>query len=129
MEFNLIAVPSELPGGLASNRSGHFGHCELFTLVSTRGGRAGEVSLLANPPHGAGGCLAPIGLLRERQVDAIVVGGVGKRPLQAMGEAGIAVLFAPMNEYPTVGAAVEGVLQAKLPRMALQQACTGHDCH
>jgi predicted Fe-Mo cluster-binding NifX family protein len=129
MEFKLIAVPSESPGGLASSRSGHFGHCELFTLVRVREGQPGEVELLANPPHAAGGCLAPIALLQERQVEAIVVGGVGKRPLQALGEAGIAVLFAPLAEYPTVGAAVEGVLRSGLPRMAPQQACTGHDCH
>lgn len=129
MDVKLIAVPSEPPGGLASSRSAHFGHCDLFTVVSVRDGLPGEVTLLANPPHGAGGCLAPIGVLREQKVEAIVVGGMGKRPLQALGEAGIAVFFAPLAEYLTVGAAVEGVLRAELPRMAAQQACTGHDCH
>jgi predicted Fe-Mo cluster-binding NifX family protein len=129
MNFKLIAIPSEPPGGLACDRSAHFGHCDLFTIVSVRDGQPGEVVLLPNPPHGAGGCLAPIALLRERKVDAIVVGGVGKRPLQALQNSGIAVFFATMAEYPTVAAVVEGLLQADLPRMAPQQVCTGHDCH
>jgi predicted Fe-Mo cluster-binding NifX family protein len=129
MEFKLIAVPSEAPGGLASSRSAHFGHCDLFTIVAVSEGRPGESDLLANPPHAAGGCLAPIGLLRERGVEAIVVGGLGRRPLQALEEAGIAVFFAPLTEYPTVGIAVEEVLGNGLPRMAPQQTCAGHNCH
>ena len=34
----LIAVPSERPGGLDSPLGAHFGHCDLYTLVSVEQG-------------------------------------------------------------------------------------------
>jgi predicted Fe-Mo cluster-binding NifX family protein len=30
---SIVAVPSELPGGLDAGVNAHFGHCEVYTLV------------------------------------------------------------------------------------------------
>ena len=63
MPRNTIAVPSMNPGGLESARSGHFGHCDVFTLVHVENGEIQEISLLENPPHVQGGCFAPVNIL------------------------------------------------------------------
>jgi predicted Fe-Mo cluster-binding NifX family protein len=86
-----VAVPSEYPGGLAAQRSGHFGRADCFTIVEIDGGRLGEVTVLQNMPHTEGGCMAPVMLLAQQKVDAIVVGGIGGRPLAGFKQVGIAV--------------------------------------
>ncbi|MCW5199955.1 dinitrogenase iron-molybdenum cofactor biosynthesis protein, partial [Desulfobulbus sp. F1] len=93
----MVAVPSDNPGGLAANISGHFGHCDLFTLINIQEGKVASVDTVNNVAHSAGGCLAPVNLLRDKGVGAIVVGGMGARPMQAFAEAGIAVYYADHN--------------------------------
>ena len=68
-----IAIPSELPGGLDAQRAGHFGRCACFTLVDVDGGEVRDVEVLQNAPHTEGGCMAPVLVLAEHNVDAIVV--------------------------------------------------------
>jgi predicted Fe-Mo cluster-binding NifX family protein len=86
-----VAVPSELPGGLAAQRSGHFGRAECFTVVEILGRQVGQVSVLQNMPHTEGGCMAPVMLLSQQGVNAIVVDGIGGRPLMGFNQVGIAV--------------------------------------
>jgi len=124
-----IAVPSNAPGGLEGQRSEHFGHCDLFTIVTLQGDAVLAVESLSPPPHGPGGCLAPIALLKERQIDAIVVSGMGKRPLAGFQEAGIEVFWAPKESPTTVSAVIAGMLEKRFQAMAPVQACTGHNCH
>lgn len=130
MSNQRIAIPADNPGGLGGQRSSHFGHCEQFTLVDLVDGKINMVETLANLGHEAGGCLRPVALLRERQVGAIIVGGIGKRPLAGFQEAGIAVYWATLTEYPGVQEVVEALLRAELPLMAPAQVCTGGgNCH
>lgn len=128
MTTRKIAVPSNAPGGLTGERSEHFGHCDLFTIVTLQGREIVAVETLTPPPHAAGGCLAPIGLLREEQVDAIVVSGMGKRPLAGFQEAGIEVFWAPQENSTSVSAVIAGLLANSFQLMAPVQACTGHNC-
>jgi len=125
----LLAVPSEAPGGLDSPRSGHFGHCPFFTLLSLEKGEVVATEVLENKPHQAGGCLAPIGVLQEKGVGGIVVGGIGKRPLLGMQEAGITVLRATVDDCPTVKAALAKMLAGEIEVMRPELACSGHNCH
>ena len=87
-----IAIPSELPGGLDAQRAGHFGRCACFTLVDVADGEVKEVEILQNAPHVEGGCMAPVLVLAEHNVNAIVVQGIGGRPLMGFNQVGIAVL-------------------------------------
>ena len=128
MTSRKIAVPSNSPGGLTGERSEHFGHCDLFTIVTLQGKEIVAVETITPPPHAAGGCLAPIGLLRDMQVSAIVVSGMGKRPLASFQEAGIEVFWAPQESSATVSAVIDGVLENHFQVMAPVQACTGHNC-
>ncbi len=125
-----IAVPTDNPGGMAASRSDHFGHCDLFTVINLQDGKIAGVDTINNIEHGAGGCLVPVKLLKDNNVDALVVGGMGMRPLQGFSEVGIEVYFAARDEYQNVLTVIDGFLQNKLPVMHPQQACKGGDsCH
>ena len=62
---------------LESERAGHFGHCDCFTVVEIADGEITGTSEVANPPHEEGGCMRPVGLLAKAGVDAIVAAGMG----------------------------------------------------
>ena len=128
MTTQKIAVPSNFPGGLEGGRSEHFGHCDLFTIVTMEGKEIVNVETLTPPPHGAGGCLAPIAVLQEQAINAIVVSGMGKRPLAGFQEVGIQVFWAPKESSDTVNAVITGLQEDRFQVMAPVQACTGHNC-
>ena len=115
-----IAVPSELPGGLEARRSGHFGRCACFTLVDMEDGAVGQVQVLSNAPHTEGGCMAPVVVLAEHMVDALVVDGIGGRPLMGFNQVGIAVHAGVGADVRT---AVEAYAQGGLPVVGFEGAC------
>lgn len=119
-----LAVPTMGKGGLEAERSGHFGHCDCFTLINIVEGELKDVSVLDNPPHEEGGCLRPVGLLSEQGVDAIVAAGMGGRPLMGFNQAGITVYFE--NQTPNVGQVAALVAEGKTPIMSVDQACNHH---
>ncbi len=123
----LIAVPSDAPGGLDALVSDHFGHSDLFTLVQVDGEQLGEVTIVANLEHGEGGCLAPVMMLKEKGASALVVGGIGGRPLAGFGEVGIAVYH--KGEAATVRQAVLGVIAGSCEELSAEQVCGGHGGH
>ncbi len=115
-----VAVPCETPGGLEARRSGHFGRCDCFTMVDVVDGKVGEVEILHNAPHTEGGCMAPVILLAEHKVDAIVVDGIGGRPLMGFNQVGIAVHAGVGGDVQT---AVHAFIQGALPVVGLEGAC------
>jgi len=118
-----IAVPSELPGGLDAERAGHFGRCACFTLVDLTAGEVGEVEVLQNAPHTEGGCMTPVLVLAENNVDAIVVQGIGGRPLMGFNQVGIAVL---QGVGMQVRESVDALLDGGLPQFTAEHACGHH---
>ena len=109
----LLAVPSLEQGGLEGERSGHFGQCDSFTLVEIREGAVGSVRVLENPPHEHGGCLRPVEILSANGVTALVVAGIGGRPLAGFAQAGIDVYFDDVR--PGIGEVVEAVAAGTVP--------------
>jgi predicted Fe-Mo cluster-binding NifX family protein len=122
---NLVAVPSEAPGGLDAPRSEHFGHCDCFTLVDVNDGVMGDVAVVANREHG-GNCIAPIHLLVTQGVATILVHGIGMRPLIGFRQSGIEVLRV---EGETVRACLERFTEGRVERFADQHACGGGHGH
>ena len=118
-----IAVPSELPGGLDASRAGHFGRCACFTLVDVAGGEITEVRVIENAPHGQGGCMSPVLLLAEHNVDAVVVNGIGGRPLMGFGQVGILVLA---GRGVDVGSTTDAYLAGDLTAVGLEGTCRHH---
>jgi predicted Fe-Mo cluster-binding NifX family protein len=115
-----VAIPSESPGGLTARRSGHFGRCECFTMVDIVDGRVGDVEVLTNAPHTEGGCMAPVLVLAEHNVDAIVVDGIGGRPLMGFNQVGIAVHAGVGEDVQTT---VHAFIQGGLPVVGFEGAC------
>ena len=126
-----IAIPTNNPGGLEAARSEHFGHCDVFTLVEVDGeNKVSSVETLPVPEHGAGGCMMPVQTLADAGVHAIVVGGIGARPMQGFAEKGIDVYWADRNSIPMASDVVEKFSAGQLPKMNVDQACSGgSNCH
>ena len=124
MDKYIVAVPSAAPGGLESETSGHFGHCDVFTLVTIEDGKIGEVALQPNIPHEQGGCLAPVNMLAQRNVRALIAGGMGMRPLMGFNSAGIEVFY--NNGIDRVDELVGAFVRGQLPRFSVDNACGGH---
>jgi predicted Fe-Mo cluster-binding NifX family protein len=115
-----VAVPSEFPGGLGAARSGHFGRADCFTIVQVDGDQVGEVTVLQNMPHSEGGCMAPVMMLAQHGVDAIVVDGIGGRPLAGFNQVGIAV---HAGSGPTVEHSVRAFALDLLPAVDPGNVC------
>lgn len=124
-----VAIPTNKPGGMNAARSEHFGHCDVFTVVDLEAEQAAGIEIFKNVPHGQGGCMGPVTLLKNAGVEAIVVGGIGARPMQGFSEAGITVYFADHQAIPDVSAAIEQLADGGLPVMRPAQVCKGSgDC-
>ena len=116
-----IAIPSMGAGGLDAERSGHFGHCDCFTVVDVEDGQIASVDTIANPPHEEGGCMRPVGLLADAGIDAIVAAGMGMRPMMGFAQAGVTVLYE--GETASVGEVAKMAAAGSLPAMGEDQAC------
>jgi predicted Fe-Mo cluster-binding NifX family protein len=115
-----VAIPSELPGGLSAARSGHFGRCECFTVVDLVDGEIAGVATLTNAEHVEGGCMTPVIALAHHGVQAVVVDGIGGRPLQGCQQIGIAV-YAGVGD--DVASAVHGFAAGRLPLVDFDGVC------
>ena len=119
----IVAVPSESPGGLNAGLGAHFGHCDLYTLVTLDDGKVSAVNVIPNVPHEQGGCMAPVSHLAQNRVRVLLAGGMGMRPLMGFNQVGIHVLYG--NGAQTVGEAVDALLQGKLPQFSTDFTCGG----
>lgn len=119
-----LAIPSDGEGGLDGQRAGHFGHCDVFTLVDIEDGKIQAVTTLANKEHIQGGCMVPVKLLADADVNRIVVGGIGMRPLMGFKQMGIEVYHD--GERRDIRPVVVDMAADKLPKIMDDQVCGGH---
>jgi len=120
MKNGRIAIPSVNNGGLDGQRSGHFGHCDVFTIVDVEDGEIKEVSTIPNQEHVQGGCMVPVNFLAGHNVNALIVGGIGMRPLMGFRQVGIDVYHDAVR--PPV---VEDLIAGRLPMITDDQVCGG----
>ena len=123
IENGRIAVPSNGEGGMNGTRAGHFGHCDVFTLIDVEDGRINDVSILKNKEHVQGGCMVHVNLLSENRVNALVVGGIGMRPLMGFRQAGILVYHD--DRRADIKPVVEDLIAGKLTEIRNDQVCGG----
>ncbi len=119
----IVAVPSSHPGGLDAPLGAHFGHCDLYTLVTLEDKTIQSVQVIPNVPHQQGGCMAPVTYLADQGAKALIAGGMGLRPLMGFNQVGIAVFFG--GEAQSVGAAVTAFMEDKLPEFRQEHTCGG----
>ncbi len=123
MNKGRIAIPSVGAGGLDGQRSGHFGHCDVFTMVDVEDGQIKNVSTVPNQEHVQGGCMVPVNLLASHKATALIVGGIGMRPLAGFRQVGIDVYHdAARAEIRPV---VEDLIAGNLPIIQDDQVCGG----
>lgn len=123
----IIAIPSANPGGLDAPLGAHFGHCDLYTLVTAENGEVSKVNVIPNVPHQQGGCMAPVQHLSANGVTQLIAGGMGLRPLMGFNQVGIQVFFG--GGAQTVGEAVQAMLAGKLPEFKQEHTCGGGGGH
>lgn len=128
MKNGRVAVPSDKGGGLKCLRSEHFGHCDSYTLVDLENGQITNNTVIENIGHEHGDCLVPVNLLAQNQVDAIIVAGIGRRPLAGFNEVNIDVYIDRVNPY--VNKSVKELANDRLSKMTLDETCGGGgNCH
>ncbi|MFH0811072.1 MAG: NifB/NifX family molybdenum-iron cluster-binding protein [Pseudomonadota bacterium] len=115
-----VAVPSSLPGGLDAAMSGHFGHCEAFTIITLEDAAITGVEISENGQHES--CGAPVRHLAEVGVEALIVGGIGMRPLDMLRGQGIGVF---VSRAATVREAVRAFTRGDLPKFDDSLVCGG----
>lgn len=118
-----IAVPSNGNGGLKGIRSEHFGHCDVFTLIDVENGIVKKESVLNYDGHGHGGCMVPVNLLAKNEVKAVVVSGIGRRPLAGFNNVGIDVYIETIS--PNVITVINKFILNNLEKMSIDEACSG----
>lgn len=123
----IIAIPSQQPGGLDAGLGAHFGHCDMYTLVTVDDGKVADVKVIPNVPHQQGGCMAPVQHLAGNGVKQLIAGGMGLRPLMGFNQVGIEVYFG--GDAQTVGQAVEAMLAGRLPQFRQEHTCGGGAGH
>ncbi len=123
MKNGRIAVPSNGAGGLDGTRSGHFGHCDVFTFIDVVDGEIKEVTTLQNEEHVQGGCMVPVNLLSSHKVNVLVVGGIGMRPLMGFKQVGIDVYHDA--ERAEIRPVVEDLIAGKLKEIQNDEVCGG----
>lgn len=121
MNSLVVAVPSCNPGGMDAEVSGHFGHCDVYTVVEIMDGKVTDSKVIPSLPHGD--CLAPISFLADKGVQALISGGMGMRPLAGFQQSGINVYYGQEKSY--VKDAVEAFIAGELPAFPAARACGG----
>jgi len=123
MKNGRIAIPSNGQGGLGGTRSGHFGHCDVFTFIDGENGEIKEVSILQNQEHAQGGCMVPVNLLSDNRVTALIVGGIGMRPLMGFKQVGIDVYHD--DQRAEIEPVVRDLIAGNLTEITNDQVCGG----
>ncbi|AOY58539.1 MULTISPECIES: NifB/NifX family molybdenum-iron cluster-binding protein [Desulfococcus] len=123
MREGRIAIPSLNNGGIDGKRAGHFGHCDVFTLIDVVDGKIQSVSTIPNEEHVQGGCMVPVNLLARNKVNALIVGGIGMRPLMGFRQMGIDVYYDA--ERIDIQPVVADLIAGTLPMIDETQVCGG----
>ena len=110
--------------GMDSDVCAHFGSCEYFTIVEIEGkGIAGVQSVGNGSEDGQHNCAAPAMLLNAHKVQAVLVSGIGGRPLMSLAEKGIKVYAGAVGK---VSDAVQDYSDGMLQELSTRGTC---DCH
>lgn len=132
IEKNLPVEKSEESGSIviavatdeAGNVSGHFGHCEKFTIYSLDNGSL--ISRVTVKPEG-GGHEAMAGFLKDRGVNVAICGGIGGPAMQMLMEAGILVVPGMQGDVDVAAAAfLDGGAETSYDSNCDHSGCPGH---
>jgi predicted Fe-Mo cluster-binding NifX family protein len=116
-----ICIPTQEDKGLAGIAYGHFGSAQYFIIHDTE---SGETKSLSNGnQHHAHGACNPMAALDGANVEAVIVGGIGRRAVMGLNEQGIKVY---LSIDGTAQDNVDALKQGKLDELTADNACGGH---
>ena len=107
--------------GVNSTIYGHFGSAPLFVMVDVESDKMTAVDN-SDKEHIHGAC-NPIKAIGGRDIDAVVVGGIGAGAIRGLNAQGIKVYRAMAR---TVKENLDLLVGGKLPEMTMMHACGGH---
>jgi predicted Fe-Mo cluster-binding NifX family protein len=116
-----ICIPVEADLGLDSRVCAHFGSAPCFLIVDSATGEC-RATANGNQHHGHGRCL-PLASLQGENIDAVVVGGIGRGALGKLMAANINVYCA---DDVTAKDALVALCAGSLPLVAPHMACAQH---
>jgi len=119
-----ICIPTAGPAGLTDTVYGHFGSAPYFTIVDTDSNHVSVVDR-GSHEHEHGTC-APAADLIDGRVNAVACGGMGRKALARLTDAGIRVF---LTRGSTPAAAVEEILTGVAEECTEEHACGGHGHH
>jgi|DewCreStandDraft_4_1066084.scaffolds.fasta_scaffold05757_8 predicted Fe-Mo cluster-binding NifX family protein len=120
-----ICIPVEENNGLDSVVYGHFGSAPYFIIVNTEN-ESFETIDNSELEHEHGAC-NPVSQINNKDIDAVVCFGMGRRALQKLKDAGFKVLI---TKAEIVKGVLEELKKGKLKEMTDDVACGGrkHNC-
>ena len=116
-----ICIPVKSDLGLQSKVSAHFGSAPMFLLVDSDTEDYKPI-LNANQHHEHGMC-RPLAMLAGHDVDAVVVGGIGRGAFLGLSRGGISVL---LSDKKTVGLTMQALKAGELVMVDESMVCSGH---
>ena len=119
----IIAIPTEKNIGMESPVYGHFGSAPFFALYNLADD---TLSFLNNAEkeHEHGQC-QPTGELKEKNVEAVVCGGMGMRAIRNLNQLGIKVYFS--ENAASIKGLIEKWKRDEIREIQAQDACGGHE--
>ena len=116
-----LCFPVQTNDGFESEVYGHFGSAPMFVVVDME---ANNISVINNRDmHHMHGACNPVKAFDGQNVDAIVVGGIGRGALMKLNQTGISV-------YKAMGLTVKDNLDllnsGQLPMFQPGHVCAGH---
>ncbi len=119
-----VVIPTSTPDGLLAKRGAHFGKAPFYVIVDIEGNEIKDVGFVKNPGHAGGACGNAVENIKSLGADALIVAGIGARPLMGFREAGIKVYFD--NVSPTVGEVIEKFLRGEVEEIKPENTCGLH---
>ena len=119
-----ICIPTETNESKTAEVYGHFGSAPYFTIYDSDKDSF-EVIDNSNQHHDHGMC-HPMGALEDKNIDAVVCGGMGARAVQKLNEGGIKTYRAVAG---TVGEIIKRYKQGELEEITVENSCLNHGCH
>ncbi|WP_457565006.1 NifB/NifX family molybdenum-iron cluster-binding protein [Caminibacter sp.] len=119
-----VVIPTSTPDGLLAKRGAHFGKAPFYVIVDIEDGEIKDVNFTQNPGHAGGACSNAVMNIKNLGADALIVAGIGGRPLMGFKEEGIKVYFD--NISPTVEEAIKKLINEEIEEIKPENACGVH---
>jgi predicted Fe-Mo cluster-binding NifX family protein len=119
-----ICIPVETSEGIEAKVNAHFGSAPYFLIYDTEE-KTFDIIKNTDSRHIHGMC-HPLKTLNNKEIGAVVYGGMGARAVQKLGEGGIKAYRAKAG---TVEEIIKKYRENTLEEITIDNACTDHNCH